>query len=160
MIIVVTVSVFVAGLFFADDLLFFKNSGEPLIVFFSPDESDALLPAAYDDLETYDVVVGKGEVASWGCKLVVNYKGWTDKGEVLINPLSENILLSFTLGRGEVIEGWDEGLVGMREGGVRKLFIPPEFGYGKVGLKDNLGKVLIPPNTALVFEVALLNVSK
>ncbi len=154
------VSVFVVGLFFADDLLFFKNSGQSVIIFFSSDESDGLLPVTYDSLETYDVVIGKGKSAYLGSNLVVNYKGWTEEGEILSSPFSEDTPFSFTLGRGEVIEGWDEGLVGMREGGVRRLVIPSEFGYGKVGLKDNFGKVLVPPNTALVFEVALLNVSK
>jgi FKBP-type peptidyl-prolyl cis-trans isomerase len=60
---------------------------------------------------------------------------------------------SFPLGRGRVIRGWDEGVLGMREGGKRLLFIPPEFGYGERGAGDD-----IPPNATLTFQVELINV--
>lgn len=100
-----------------------------------------------------DVRAGKGTAAKPGDRVTVNYKGWLDDGKVFdssFRPGREPF--TFTLGRGEVIKGWDEGIAGMKPGGVRELIIPPDLGYGS----DDQG--VIPPNSTLHFEVELIRV--
>lgn len=100
-----------------------------------------------------DRKVGKGTSAKAGDKVTVHYKGWLDNGQVFDSSRRPGRdPFSFTLGRGEVIKGWDEGIVGMKPGGVRELIIPPSLGYGD----QDLGN--IPPNSTLHFEVELLKV--
>jgi FKBP-type peptidyl-prolyl cis-trans isomerase len=84
--------------------------------------------------------------------VTVHYKGWLDNGTVFDSSRSRNEPFSFKLGGGDVIKGWDEGVVGMRVGGVRELTVPPSLGYGE----QDMGK--IPPNSTLHFEVELLEV--
>ena len=95
-----------------------------------------------------DLVVGTGDEAGVGDKVSVNYTGWLWHGKEF-----ESSSYQFTLGSGAVIKGWDQGLVGMKVGGTRKLIIPPDLAYGKQG---SLPK--IPANATLVFEVELLAV--
>jgi FKBP-type peptidyl-prolyl cis-trans isomerase len=98
-----------------------------------------------------DVTVGAGEVASEGRTVEVLYSGWLPDGRLFDTTADNGVPISFVLGIGEVIEGWDQGLDGMREGGVRKLVIPPSLGYPN-------GRGPIPPNSVLVFRVELVNV--
>lgn len=105
-----------------------------------------------------DLRAGTGAEATNGKALTVNYAGWffsttaaDNKGELFDTSVGRSPY-QFTLGTGAVIKGWDQGVVGMKVGGVRRLVIPPELAYGSTGY------LTIPPNTNLVFEVELLNV--
>ena len=100
-----------------------------------------------------DLVVGNGDTAAAGQRVSVHYTGWTTDGKKFDSSKDRGQAFMFSLGRGEVIRGWDEGVAGMKVGGKRKLTIPPELGYGSRGA----GKV-IPPNATLLFEVELLAV--
>ena len=100
-----------------------------------------------------DLVVGNGDAAAAGQRVSVHYTGWTTDGRKFDSSKDRGQAFSFSLGEGEVIRGWDEGVAGMKVGGKRKLTIPPELGYGSRGA----GKV-IPPNATLLFEVELLAV--
>jgi peptidylprolyl isomerase/FKBP-type peptidyl-prolyl cis-trans isomerase FkpA len=104
-------------------------------------------------LEKTDLVVGDGEEATSGRKVTVHYTGTLTDGTKFDSSHDRRQPFSFTLGRGDVIQGWDQGVAGMRVGGKRKLTIPPELGYGARGFPG-----AIPPNATLVFEVELLGV--
>lgn len=103
---------------------------------------------------TEDVVVGTGETAVPGDRLTVHYVGTLPSGKVFDSSVDRGVPFTFTLGEGRVIRGWEEGMVGMQVGGVRKLYIAPDYGYGINGVGT------IPPNSTLIFEVELLNVEK
>jgi peptidylprolyl isomerase len=107
-----------------------------------------------------DTTIGEGAEAQAGQTVIVHYTGWLydaaapeNKGTKFDSSLDRNEPFDFPLGAGHVIQGWDEGVQGMREGGKRTLVIPPEMGYGPVGAGG-----VIPPNATLVFEVKLLKV--
>lgn len=102
-------------------------------------------------LKYEDLVTGDGAEAAAGQTAVVHYTGWLTDGSKFDSSKDRNDPFSFGLGKGMVIRGWDEGVVGMRVGGTRKLTIPPELGYGARGAGG-----VIPPNATLVFEVELL----
>lgn len=112
-----------------------------------------------EELTVIDVVVGQGEPVTRGDTAVVHYTGW------LYDPNADNRrgaqfdtsrgrdTFSFQLGANRVIEGWEEGVEGMRVGGRRHLFIPPELAYGESGAGG-----VIPPNATLVFDVELVDI--
>ncbi len=101
-----------------------------------------------------DLVVGEGAEAQDFNKVVVNYTGKLEDGSVFDSSLKPGSgPLTFTLGVGSVIKGWDMGVKGMKVGGKRKLKIPSELGYGAKGAGN-----VIPPNAALIFDVVLLEV--
>jgi len=85
----------------------------------------------------------------------VNYTGWLTDGRKFDSSVDRGEPFSFTIGQGQVIPGWDEGVMSMRVGGKRRLIIPPNLGYGAQGA----GGGVIPPNATLVFDVDLLSVS-
>ena len=100
-----------------------------------------------------DLIIGVGTTAEKYGIVTVHYTGKLQDGTVFDS--SQRIgqeSLRFTLGVGQVIDGWDQGVIGMKVGGQRKLIIPPELGYG------SQDKGVIPPNSALIFEVELLEV--
>ena len=101
-----------------------------------------------------DISVGSGEAASAGTHVTVHYTGWLTDGVKFDSSKDRGDPFSFPLGAGHVIRGWDEGVAGMQVGGVRKLTIPSDQGYGARGAGG-----VIPPNATLVFEVELLGVS-
>jgi serine/threonine-protein kinase len=106
-------------------------------------------------LQIQDLTVGTGEEAVNGKNLTVKYIGTLADGTKFDSSYDRkppNDLFTFTLGNGTIIKGWDEGLLGMREGGKRRLIIPPELGYGA------LGQGPIPPNATLTFEIELIKV--
>ncbi|EGY51332.1 FKBP-type peptidyl-prolyl cis-trans isomerase [Neisseria shayeganii] len=105
------------------------------------------------DLIIEDLQTGSGKEAVKGKDITVHYTGWLTDGSQFDSSLSRKQPLTITLGVGQVIRGWDEGFSGMKEGGKRKLTIPPEMGYGARGAGG-----VIPPNATLVFEVELLKV--
>jgi FKBP-type peptidyl-prolyl cis-trans isomerase len=103
-----------------------------------------------------DLVVGNDPAAASGNSLMVNYTGWlydasqpAQKGAQF--DASGATPFTFTLGTGQVIEGWDQGVVGMKVGGIRRLVIPPSLAYGA----SRHG--IIPPNATLVFEIQLIS---
>jgi FKBP-type peptidyl-prolyl cis-trans isomerase FkpA len=106
-------------------------------------------------LQYDDTVVGKGKRAEAGRNVSVHYTGWLydngTKGAKFDSSKDRNDPFEFELGGGMVIRGWDEGVVGMQEGGTRVLVIPPALGYGARGAGG-----AIPPNATLLFEVDLL----
>ena len=99
-----------------------------------------------------DQKVGDGREATAGQKVVVHYTGWLTDGTKFDSSRDRNDPFSFPLGGGRVIAGWDEGVQGMKVGGVRRLTIPPALGYGARGAGG-----VIPPGATLVFEVELLD---
>ncbi len=105
-------------------------------------------------LETEELIYGTGREAKNGNTLSVHYIGTLLDGTKFDSSYDRNEPFSFILGAGEVIEGWDRGFEEMKEGGKRKLTIPPEFGYGDTVAAG--GK--IPPNSTLIFEIELLKV--
>ena len=104
-------------------------------------------------LKYEDTKVGTGAEAKAGQTAVVHYTGWLTNGTKFDSSKDRGQPFSFPLGGGRVIKGWDEGVQGMKVGGVRKLTIPPNLGYGAQGAGG-----VIPPNATLVFEVELLDV--
>jgi FKBP-type peptidyl-prolyl cis-trans isomerase len=114
---------------------------------------DADMTTLPSGLKYKDEVVGDGKEAKPGDKVQVHYTGRLVKnGTKFDSSLDRGEPFTFTLGKGEVIPGWDEGVAGMKEGGKRKLIIPSKLGYGP----RNMGK--IPPNSDLDFDVELLKV--
>jgi FKBP-type peptidyl-prolyl cis-trans isomerase len=99
-----------------------------------------------------ELKIGKGAEALLGNTVVVNYTGYLTDGTKFDSSHDRGQPLEFTLGKGEVIEGFDDGIFGMKVGGKRQLVIPPEAGYGEEGTGS------IPPNATLVFIVELLEV--
>ncbi len=100
-----------------------------------------------------DVALGDGDAAASGQDVTVHYTGWLTDGKKFDSSKDRGDPFIFALGGRQVIAGWDEGVQGMKVGGVRKLTIPPELGYGARGAGG-----VIPPNATLVFEVELLGV--
>ena len=102
-----------------------------------------------------DIVVGTGAEAVTGKTATVTYSGWlydTKKADGKGTFFDGNAGFSFTLGSGQVIAGWDQGVVGMKVGGQRRLIIPPDLAYGSQGRSP------IPPNATLVFDITLTGV--
>ena len=110
-------------------------------------------------LQTSDVAGGSGVEAKTGSTVRVHYTGWfydqaaADRRGKRFDSSKDGAPFEFRLGAGEVIPGWDEGIVGMKVGGTRILTIPPALGYGASGASG-----IIPPNATLVFEVELMDV--
>jgi peptidylprolyl isomerase len=108
-------------------------------------------------LRIIDVKPGTGPVPQAGQTVTVNYTGWLfvdgKKGKKFDSSLDRGEPFSFTLGQGQVIKGWDEGLATMHVGGKRTLIIPPDLGYGASGAGAD-----IPPGATLMFEIDLLSV--
>jgi FKBP-type peptidyl-prolyl cis-trans isomerase len=103
-----------------------------------------------------DLVTGNGaEAKGPGQYVTVHYTGWLTDGKEFDSSRRRSDPFGFPLGVGMVIPGWDQGVVGMRVGGKRKLTIPPDLGYGARGAGG-----VIPPNATLVFEVELLEISE
>jgi len=134
---------------------------------FSPVDDSASLEVASTTMETVqpfegelptelagtDIVVGIGTEATAGSKVTVNYVGMLPNGTVFDASSRHGKPFTFTLGAGEVIRGWDIGVQGMKEGGKRRLIVPPQDGYGSQGVGD-----VIPPNSTLIFDIELVSV--
>jgi FKBP-type peptidyl-prolyl cis-trans isomerase len=108
-------------------------------------------PFSQTDLQT-----GTGATATQGRTVMVSYTGWLydpTKTESKGAQFDTSASFQFLLGAGRVIQGWDQGVVGMRVGGQRRLIIPPNLAYGSAAVGT------IPPNSTLVFDIMLLNVN-
>ncbi|WP_243371631.1 FKBP-type peptidyl-prolyl cis-trans isomerase [Geotalea sp. SG265] len=102
-----------------------------------------------------DLVPGSGPSPTAGKPVKVHYTGWLENGTKFDSSLDRGEPFVFTIGAGQVIPGWDEGVMTMKVGGKRKLIIPPQLGYGAAGAGG-----VIPPNATLIFEVELLDVAR
>lgn len=116
---------------------------------------------ALKELVIIDTVEGKGREAEAGLLVKVHYTGWLydpqakdKRGKKFDSSLDRNDPLEFSLGIGQVIKGWDEGVQGMKIGGKRTIHIPATMGYGTRGAGD-----VIPPNSDLMFDVELLGLN-
>ena len=123
------------------------------------DSEERMADSGITALQKTDVTAGTGAEARSGQVVRVHYTGWlyntaaTDhKGQKFDSSKDRNEPFEFKLGGGEVIQGWDEGVAGMKVGGTRLLTIPPALGYGAQGAGG-----VIPPNATLLFEVELLD---
>ncbi len=99
-----------------------------------------------------DLVVGNGALADIGKAVFVYYTGWLSDGTKFDERLAPASAFGFSLGLGQVIQGWDRGVPGMKVGGIRQLIIPPSLGYGQIGSGT------IPGGAVLVFRVELVSV--
>lgn len=106
-------------------------------------------------LKYVDVVVGNGASPTRGKQVKVHYTGTLENGTKFDSSVDRRQPFSFIIGVGQVIKGWDEGVMGMKVGGKRKLVIPANLGYGARGAGG-----VIPPNATLLFDVELLDVQK
>ena len=104
-------------------------------------------------LQYWEIRVGNGEVAKEGSHVRVHYSGWLTTGKKFDSSVDRGQPFDFTIGNGEVIKGWEEGVAGMKVGGKRQLRIPPELGYGAGGSPPD-----IPANATLIFDIQLLAV--
>jgi peptidylprolyl isomerase len=139
----------VAGLAFVGYLLF----PNMVMNFFNPSQMTNEENSSINEnpVVVQDIITGSGKLVEAGDVLTVHYVGTLTDGNVFDSSRDRNIPFSFTLGRGDVIRGWEEGVVGMRVGGRRILIISPEYGYGA----NSVGA--IPANSTLIFDVELLD---
>jgi FKBP-type peptidyl-prolyl cis-trans isomerase FkpA len=123
-----------------------------------PQDDAQLAQSDLTDLRVIDLSEGSGDEAQPGQRVTVHYTGWLynptrpdDKGREFDSSRKRGQPFTFRLGQGEVIEGWDLGVAGMREGGQRRLVVPARLAYGS----RQMGEA-IPPNATLVFDVELV----
>lgn len=116
--------------------------------------ANVTLTTAADGLQSGDITPGTGAAAASGESLTVQYTGWLSDGTVFDSSRSAGRQpFTFTIGAGNVIKGWDEGLIGLRVGGKRRLVIPPSLGYGAQATG------CIPANATLTFDVELVSIA-
>ena len=106
-----------------------------------------------NELKIMDLKIGTGKETSRGALLFVEYEGFLEDGTKFDSSLDRGKPFQFVFGTGRVIKGWDQGLIGMKEGGKREIFVPEHLGYGE----RQIGEI-IPPFSHLLFKVELLEV--
>jgi len=132
-------------------LIFPGEEGSEQVVQQQPQQQSQQPQEFGDELRAEIVKQGEGQEAKKGDKVTVHYVGVLEDGTKFDSSLDRGQPFQFTLGVGQVIQGWDLGVVGMKIGEVRKLYIPSAYGYGEQGAGSS-----IPPNANLIFEVELL----
>lgn len=115
------------------------------------EECDTAEVTTDSGLVIQDIECGTGEEAQTGQTVTVHYVGTLEDGTKFDSSRDRGEPFSFPLGAGQVIRGWDEGVVGMKPGGIRKLTIPADLAYGKAGRPP-----VIPPSATLIFEIELI----
>jgi FKBP-type peptidyl-prolyl cis-trans isomerase len=105
------------------------------------------------ELQIEDIVFGTGASPNRGQTVVVHYTGRLSNGKKFDSSIDRGEPFEFRIGVGQVIQGWDQGVMTMKIGGKRRLTIPPELAYGS----QDIGDGLIPPNSTLIFDVELLD---
>ena len=105
------------------------------------------------DLKITDTTVGSGKEAVKGALITVQYEGFLEDGTKFDSSLDRGLPFQCVIGTGRVIKGWDQGMMGMKEGGKRTLFVPAHLGYGERQVGQH-----IKPNSNLIFHVELLEV--
>ncbi|WP_410211349.1 FKBP-type peptidyl-prolyl cis-trans isomerase [Aquirhabdus sp.] len=105
-----------------------------------------------NELQVIDLLVGEGKACVKGALITTQYTGQLEDGTVFDSSYDRGQPFQCVIGTRRVIQGWDQGLMGMKVGGKRKLLVPAHFGYGE----RQMGK--IPPNSNLIFEIELLEV--
>src|SRR5262245_21705023 len=122
-------------------------------------EPEGELVTTESGLRYQDLKFGDGDAARKGDRVLVHYTGWLDKGgkkgKQFDSSHKSGQPLPVTIGIGKVIKGWDEGLVGIKVGGKRRLMVPPDLAYGEGGYPPD-----IPPNAALIFDVELVKIAE
>ncbi len=108
---------------------------------------------ALPQIQIVEITAGTGAAAEAGKKMTVHYTGTLTNGTKFDSSKDRDLPFVFNLGAGQVIPGWEQGIAGMKEGGKRKLTIPPHLAYGERGVPG-----VIPPNSVLVFEIELIKV--
>lgn len=106
-----------------------------------------------DELQITDLVIGEGKEAVRGALITTQYTGWLEDGTEFDSSHAKGRPFQCVIGTGRVIKGWDQGLMGMRVGGKRRLYVPAHLAYGE----RQIG-ALITPNSNLLFEIELLEV--
>ena len=131
------------------------RKGDSAVITFNPSlgVDTAVMTKTPSGLRYQELAKGDGAEAAAGRNASVHYTGWLTNGEKFDSSRDRNEPFSFTVGAGQVIAGWDEGVAGMKVGGRRKLVIPASLGYGTAGAPPD-----IPPGATLVFDVELLAV--
>lgn len=104
------------------------------------------------ELEIIDLIVGEGKTCVKGALITTQYKGWLEDGTVFDSSYDRGQPFQCVIGSRRVIQGWDQGLMGMNVGGKRKLLVPAHLAYGERQVAK------IPPNSNLIFEIELLEV--
>ena len=126
----------------------------PIMNLFNLSDKSSNAEVQQTGIEVEELTLGTGPLVESGDTLTVHYVGSLSDGKVFDSSVDRNIPFTFTIGVGQVIRGWEEGLLGMRVGGKRRLVIPPAYAYGEENLPA------IPPNSTLTFEVELLDAHK
>lgn len=122
------------------------------------------LPAGIDTVTTAsglkyaDITVGTGTLAQNGSQVAVHYTGWLTTGKGFDTSLGGNPL-PFTVGQHQYLVGFEEGVIGMKVGGKRRLIIPSGLGYGANEIRDQSGRVVIPANSTLIFDIQLVAIA-
>jgi len=140
----VVVGVFVVGFFFI--------FGPGLISVFNNNDNQNISFSSGPEIDIENILIGGGKMAIAGSRVTVHYTARFTDGQILASSIIQGEPVQFLLGVGQVIEGWDKGIVNMREGGKRIITVPPEMGYGFVDYGP------VPAGSTLIFEIDLLRV--
>lgn len=147
---VLAVAILLGGIWYSNKLSAESNAADVAAGVAADQAQQQLM----QNLKITDLTVGTGTIAANGDIVTVNYIGTLDNGTTFDSSYARNEPFSFTLGVGQVIKGWDLGVVGMRVGGKRTLIVPPELAYGSSSPVSS-----IPPNSTLNFTIQLLAVT-
>ena len=107
-------------------------------------------------LRYIETMGGAGEASEWCDPITVHYTAYLANGTRIESTHDVDIPLPFTPGLGDLIDGFEQGVIGMRAGGTRRLIIPPQLGYGSEPLRNNAGVIVIPANSTLIYDIEAL----